>query len=162
MKNTRRTWPTEPTNQNSHRFTETNVTSKGPARVYTRYFEYMLWWLAWCFYGKPSIVRTVFCLWLFCLNLGHFSSYFAALFSLNIRTLALSYFILVDHVCCLLEACLFLKRNRVGVSLGEGRLWRAERSGGRENCSGCVIWAIHLFSIKNTFTLTFSILNTIR
>jgi hypothetical protein len=57
MEDTRRTWPSESTEQSSCELTETEAASSWPTGVCTRLSTYILWLLVLWFYGIPECVN---------------------------------------------------------------------------------------------------------
>lgn len=148
MENTRRAWPTNLSKQGSNRLTETIAASmrhtwvcrRSSARVVA--FSLVFLW--------DSEQWEKMCLWLFSWLLGLFDSYWVALYSLDTRTISLSYCYLV--LLCLivvsLEACFFLKGKLREVDLGQrgiGEKWGGKEGG--ELWLGCIVWEENLFSI---------------
>ena len=97
-----------------------------PARVCTRFSEYVLWLLAWCSCEAPNS------------EIGHISNslsafetlslYWVALFSLRLRdfSFVVLYLVFFSSGCHLLEGCYFLK-SKQGELVLRREWWRGAR-----------------------------------
>lgn len=78
-------------------------------------------------------------LWLLCLFLGFFSSYWFALSSLNMAALPCFIVLCFFLFCCgRFEICSFLKRKWSGSGSGRKGRWKKQREG--KLWLGCIVW----------------------
>lgn len=80
------------------------------------------------------------CLWLFCLLLESLSSYWVALYSLDMRVCAWYYCILLCHVWVMSLGDLLFSVWRQGWGRGSGRESRSRRSGGTGKCGQDILY----------------------
>lgn len=153
MGDTRRTWPTELTEQGSYGLPETETANMGPSWLCTRSYVYILWLLTWCSCENPNSGSQWISFaysWDSFLLLENLVQPQYQRFCIVLLYLVLSCLAVVSWSLALLwcgdsSSRLSEKGREVGGTWKEGNVCYDEW-----DCMwmGCIVWENHLFQIK--------------